>query len=145
MAKITKGVIAAAGWGTRFLPVTKAYPKELLAILNKPNIQYLVEEMIGAGIDQIMIVHRQDNNKLAEYFAKDKKLIEFLKKNNKESFLASLKNIWEKAKIDFIPQDPSLPYGNASPILSAKNFIGNDPFVYMFGDDIIAEENRVIT
>jgi UTP--glucose-1-phosphate uridylyltransferase len=140
MGKVTKGVIAAAGRGTRFLPVTKAYPKELIAILDKPNIQYLVEEMVGAGINQINIVHRPGDKKIAEYFTPDQELEQFLKENNKESFLASLKNIWSKTKIYFTPQDPKLPYGNASPILSVKKFVGNDPFVYMFGDDLVVEK-----
>lgn len=141
MAQVTKGVIAAAGRGTRFLPVTKAYPKELIAILDKPNIQYLVEEMIGAGINQINIVHRVGDKKIAEYFTPDQELENFLKENHKESLLVSLKKIWNKAKIYFTPQDPHLPYGNASPILSVKDFIGQDPFVYMFGDDLVIEEN----
>lgn len=141
MGQVTKGVIAAAGRGTRFLPVTKAYPKELIAILDKPNIQYLVEEMIGAGISQINIVHRVGDKKIAEYFTPDQELENFLKENHKESLLVSLKKIWSRAKIYFTPQDPHLPYGNASPILSVKNFIGQDPFVYMFGDDLVIEEN----
>ncbi len=140
MTQVTKGVIAAAGRGTRFLPVTKAYPKELLAILNKPNIQYLVEEMIGAGVSEINIVHRPGDKKIAQYFTPDQELKKFLKDNNKESFLSSLEEIWNKANIFFTPQDPKLPYGNASPILSVKNFIGDDPFVYMFGDDLVIEK-----
>ena len=140
MAKVTKGVIAAAGRGTRFLPVTKAYPKELIAILDKPNIQYLVEEMIGAGISEINIVHRPGDNRLAEYFTPDKELEAYLKENGKESFLKSLKKIWNQTKIYFTPQDSKLPYGNASPVLSVKDFVGDDPFVYMFGDDLVVEE-----
>ncbi len=140
MGKVTKGIIAAAGRGTRFLPVTKAYPKELLAILDKPNIQYLVEEMIGAGISEINIVHRPGDKKIAQYFTPDQELKKFLKDNNKESFLSSLEEIWNKANIYFTPQDPNLPYGNASPILSVKKFIGDDPFVYMFGDDLVVEK-----
>jgi UTP--glucose-1-phosphate uridylyltransferase len=140
MNEITKGVIAAAGRGTRFLPVTKAYPKELIAILDKPNIQYLVEEMVGAGIKEINIVHRPQEKKIAEYFTPDQELENFLEENNKEPLLASLKEIWRRAKIYFTPQDPQLPYGNASPILSVKSFVGQDPFVYMFGDDLVIEE-----
>lgn len=140
MVNVVKGVIAAAGRGTRFLPVTKAYPKELITILDKPNIQYLVEEMIGAGITEINIVHRPGDNSLEEYFTPDQELEDFLKENGKESFLASLKKIWRQAKIYFTPQDPKLPYGNASPILSVKDFVGDDPFVYMFGDDLVIEE-----
>jgi len=140
MTRVTKGVIAAAGRGTRFLPVTKAYPKELIAILDKPNIQYLIEEMVGAGINEINIVHRPQDKKIAEYFTPDQELESFLKENNKELLLASLKEIWSRAKIYFTPQDPQLPYGNASPILSVKNFVDHDPFVYMFGDDLVIEE-----
>lgn len=137
---VTKGVIAAAGRGTRFLPTTKAYPKELIPILDKPNIQYLVEEMIGAGINEIAIIHRPGETKIKEYFSPDKELADYLQKNNKSEYLVSLKNIWEKAKLSFIPQTKDLPYGNATPVLAAKEFIDNQPFVYMFGDDFILEK-----
>ncbi len=136
---VYKGVIAAAGRGTRFLPVVKGYPKELIPILDKPNIQYLIEEMIGAGINEIAIVHRPGETKIKEYFSPDKELEDYLQKNNKTEYLASLKEIWAKAKLHFIPQSDNLPYGNASPVLAAKQFIDNQPFVYMFGDDFILE------
>jgi len=141
MAKVKKGVIAAAGRGTRFLPVTKAYPKELVPILEKPNIQYLVEELLAAGVDEIAIVHRHADPALKRYFTPDKELEKFLKENSKEEFLESLKRIWQKAKaLRFIPQPQHLPYGNASPVLAAKNFLKNDPFVFMFGDDLLIEK-----
>ena len=136
---VQKCVIAAAGRGTRFLPVVKGYPKELIAILDKPNIQYLIEEAIGAGIDQIAIVHRHGENSIEKYFTPDNELENYLTQNNKLQFLDSLKNIWSKAKLTFIEQPTDLPYGNASPILAAKEFIGNDNFVYMFGDDLTVE------
>jgi len=136
---VKKGVIAAAGRGTRFLPVTKAYPKELIPILSKPTIQLLVEEMIGAGIEQIAIIHRPGETRLKEYFQPSEELENFLKKNNKENFLDSLRKIWDKVELKFIPQTADLPYGNASPIIAAKDFINNDPFVYMFGDDLVIE------
>ncbi len=136
---ITKCVIAAAGRGTRFLPVVKGYPKELIAILDKPNIQYLIEEAIGAGITQIAIVHRTGEHSIEKYFTPDAELEEYLTKNNKLEFLNSLKNIWSKSKLTFIEQASNLPYGNASPLLAAKDFIGNDNFVYMFGDDLTVE------
>ena len=136
---ITKCVIAAAGRGTRFLPVVKGYPKELIAILDKPNIQYLIEEAIGAGITQIAIVHRTGEHSIEKYFTPDAELEEYLTKNNKLEFLNSLKNIWSKSKLTFIEQAANLPYGNASPLLAAKDFIGNDNFVYMFGDDLTVE------
>lgn len=138
---VTKCVIAAAGRGTRFLPVVKGYPKELIAILDKPNIQYLVEEAIGAGITEITIVHRSGEHTIEKYFTPDADLEKYLTENNKLQYLDSLKNIWSKAKINFVEQSASLPYGNASPLLSTKDFIGDDDFVYMFGDDLTVEPN----
>jgi len=138
--KIKKGVIAAAGFGTRFLPTTKAYPKELVPILSKPNIQYLVEEMIGAGINQIAIVHRHGDPRIKRYFTPDQKLEAFLKKVGKTDYIDSLKLIWKRIKkLRFIPQSNNLPYGNASPALAAKSFVGKDDFVYAYGDDLILE------
>ena len=136
---ISKAVIAAAGRGTRFLPVVKSYPKELVPILSKPNIQYLIEEAIGAGITEIAIVHRLGDNTLEKYFTPDADLEKYLTDNNKLEYLDSLKNIWSKAKLTFIPQPTDLPYGNGSPILATKEFIGTDNFVYMFGDDLTVE------
>ncbi|MDD4135873.1 MAG: sugar phosphate nucleotidyltransferase [Candidatus Shapirobacteria bacterium] len=140
MTNISKAVIAAAGRGTRFLPVVKSYPKELVPILDKPNIQYLVEEAIGAGITEIAIIHRLGENSIEKYFSPDKDLEDYLISRNKTEYLDSLKNIWQKTKLTFIPQSADLPYGNGSPILAAKDFIGSDNFVYMFGDDLIVEE-----
>ena len=136
---ITKCVIAAAGRGTRFLPVVKSYPKELVPILSKPNIQYLIEEAIGAGITEIAIVHRVGEHSIEKYFTPDADLEKYLTENNKLQYLDSLKTIWSKAKLTFIEQPVDLPYGNGSPVLAAKNFIGQDDFVYMFGDDLTVE------
>lgn len=140
MTKITKAVIAAAGRGTRFLPAVKSYPKELVPILSKPNLQYLVEELIGAGITQIAIVHRFGDDAIKRYFTPDPDLEAYLIQNNKLQYLDSLKAIWAKVeKFEFIAQPVNLPYGNGSPVIAAKEFIGTDPFVYMFGDDLIVE------
>lgn len=140
--KVTKALIAAAGRGTRFLPTVKAYAKELVPIINKPNIQYLVEEAIAAGVTDLCIVHRVGESTVKNYFTPDTDLEKYLESINKTEYLDSLKNIWTKLKsLEFIPQDPTLPYGNASPVLSAKSFIGNDPFVYMFGDDLTVEKD----
>jgi UTP--glucose-1-phosphate uridylyltransferase len=139
--KVTKAVITAAGRGTRFLPVVKSYPKELVPILGKPNIQLLVEEIIAAGIKKICIVHRPDENAIKSFFTPDLKLEEYLTKNNKMEFLSSLQKIWEEAHLEFIPQTDDLPYGNASPALAAKDFIGSDDFAYILGDDLIVENN----
>lgn len=140
--KVTKAVIAAAGRGTRFLPTVKGYAKELVPIINKPNIQYLIEEAIAAGITDLCIVHREGETTIKNYFTPDSDLEKYLESVNKTEYLDSLKNIWTKLKtLEFIPQDTSLPYGNASPLLSAKSFIGNDSFVYMFGDDLTVEKD----
>ncbi len=136
---ITKAVIAAAGRGTRFLPAVKQYPKELIAILDKPQIQYLVEELIGAGITKICIVHRHGYPTIKRYFTPDPELENYLKNTGKLSYLDSLRYIWSKVEFTFIPQSRHLPYGNASPIIAAKNFIKGDHFVYLFGDDITIE------
>jgi len=136
---ITKTVIAAAGRGTRFLPVVKSYPKELVPILSKPNIQYLIEEAIGAGITQIAIVIRHSETKIQQYFTPDADLEKYLTENNKLEYLDSLKNIWSKAKLTFIEQPLNLPYGTGSPLLTAKEFVGSDPFIYMYGDDLVVE------
>ena len=138
---IKKTVIAAAGRGTRFLPVVKAYPKELVPILSKPNIQYLIEEAIGAGITDIAIVIRSGETKIQNYFSKDVNLEKYLLENNKIEYLDSLKSIWSKAKLSFIVQPENLPYGTGSPLLAAKEFVGSDPFVYMYGDDLTIEPN----
>jgi UTP--glucose-1-phosphate uridylyltransferase len=139
---ITKAVIAAAGRGTRFLPTVKAYAKELVPLVNKPNIQYLIEEAIAAGITQICIVHRHGEKTIKRYFTPDPDWENYLKGVNKTEYLDSLRNIWKKLKtLKFLPQHLHLPYGNASPLLAAKSFIGNDPFVYMFGDDLIVEKD----
>lgn len=141
MTNISKAVITAAGRGTRFLPVVKSYPKELVPILDKPNIQILVEEIIAAGIKNICIVHRPEENAIKSFFTPDLQLEEYLQKNNKMEFLQSLQKIWAEAKLEFIPQGNDLPYGNASPALAAKDFIGTDDFAYVLGDDLIVEQN----
>lgn len=137
---ITKAVIAAAGRGTRFLPVVKAYPKELVPILSKPNIQYLVEEAIGAGITDIAIVIRHGEDKIQSYFSPDENLEKYLIENNKLEYLDSLKTIWSKAKLTFIQQPTNLPYGTGSPLLAAKDFVNNEAFIYMYGDDLTVED-----
>ncbi|MFA5025702.1 MAG: sugar phosphate nucleotidyltransferase [Candidatus Shapirobacteria bacterium] len=141
-SKVTKAVITAAGRGTRFLPTVKAYAKELVPIFNKPNIQYLVEEAIAAGITDICIVHRHGEKTIRRYFTPDTDWQQYLEGINKTQALDSLRNIWKSLNtLKFIPQSLHLPYGNGAPTLAAKSFIGNDPFVYMFGDDLIVEKD----
>ena len=141
MNSISKAVIAAAGRGTRFLPVVKSYPKELVPILAKPNIQYLIEEAIGAGITEIAVIIRLGETKIQQYFTPDADLEKYLTDNKKLEYLDSLKNIWSKAKLTFIEQPINLPYGTGSPLLTAKDFVGLDPFIYMYGDDLVVENS----
>lgn len=140
--KITKAVITAAGRGTRFLPVVLDYAKEMVPILNKPQIQHLIEEAIGAGITDICIVHRYGEESIKKYFTPSPDWEEYLNKIGKIEYLDSLKNINNKLNsLTFIAQPLDLPYGTGSPVLTAKSFIGNDPFVLMYGDDLIVEKN----
>lgn len=142
MSKITKAVITAAGRGTRFLPVVKGYAKELVPIMEKPQIQYLVEEAIGAGITEICIVHRHGEKTLKNYFKPSTDWDNYLQKIGKPNCLDSVKIIHQKLKtFKFVPQPQHLPYGTGSPVLSAKSFINNEPFVLMYGDDLIIEKN----
>jgi len=136
---IKKAIIAAAGRGTRFLPVVKAYPKELVPILSKPNIQYLIEEAIGAGVTEIAIIIRSGETKIQDYFSLDEILEKYLIENHKIEYLDSLKQISNKAHLTFIQQPTNLPYGTGSPLLAAKEFIGSDDFAYFYGDDFILE------
>lgn len=136
---IKKAVIAAAGRGTRFLPVVKSYPKELVPLLSKPNIQYLIEEAIGVGITEISIVHRLGDTAISRYFSPDPELEEYLRTNNKEEYLNSLREIQSKTRLTYIPQPTNLPYGTGSPVLAAKEFVGSDDFAYFYGDDFILE------
>lgn len=138
-SKVTKAVIAAAGRGTRFLPVVKAYPKELIALLDKPNLQYLIEEIIAAGIKDIAIVQRPGNKAIENYFNPDQELIDYLTSVGKTDYLDSLNAIHQQAKLTFIDQPATLPYGNGSPVLAAADFIGDNSFVYAFGDDLHVE------
>lgn len=138
---ITKAVIACGGYSTRFLPSVKTYAKQLVPILDKPQIQWVIEELIGAGITQIAIVHRDGEKSLISHFTPDPELDQYLKDTGKEKCLDSLRFIWNKIKnLQFLPQTKEYPYGNGVPILVAKDFIGSDPFVYLWGDDITIED-----
>jgi len=141
MSKVKKAVIALAGLTSRFLPAAKGCPKGLTPVLAKPVAQYLVEELLGAGIKEICLVHTHGDPRIKRYFTPDLKLINALKKAKKIHLLESLQKLQKKVKIwKFIPQPRRLPYGNATPILAAKSFINHQPFVYLFGDDLLIED-----
>jgi UTP--glucose-1-phosphate uridylyltransferase len=133
--KITKAVIPAAGIGTRFLPWTKAMPKEMLPIVDKPVIQYVVEECVKSGIKDIVIVTSSNKKAIEDYFSQDPNLEWQLGKQGKTDKLKLIKKISNLANFIFIRQKG--PYGNATPVLSAKNVVGNEPFAVLWGDQFV--------
>lgn len=141
MPKVTKAVIAAAGWSTRFLPSVKTYAKHLVPVWDRPNIQYQVEACLINGITDICIVHRPGEDTLKKHFQSDDILHSFLHKTNKTYLTQGLNHIIDKISFTFLPQGDHLPYGNATPLLVAKEFIGASPFFYFYGDDIVIEAN----
>lgn len=144
MPKITKAVIAAAGYGTRFLPATKNQPKEMLPLIDRPIIHYLVEEAVASGIKDIIIVTRSGQMALEDYFDSHPELENQLKKAGKTDRLKKIKKIPEMANFIYVRQHNHYPYGNATPLLCAAPLIEEDEaFVYMFGDDITISETPV--
>lgn len=136
--KITKAVIAAAGYGTRFLPATKNQPKEMLPIIDKPIIHYLVEECVASGIKDIIIVTRAGQGIMEDYFDNHMELEHMLDTNGKEDLLRTVKEIPQLANFVYVRQKKNLPYGNGTPILCASPLIDNDEsFAYLFGDDMV--------
>lgn len=135
---ITKAVIAAAGFGTRFLPATKNQPKEMLPIIDKPIIQYLVEEAVASGIKDIILVTRAGQTTMEDHFDSHVELEHLLTSNGKKEALKIVRAIPKMANFIYVRQKKHLPYGNATPLLSVKNLINpNESFVYMFGDDLV--------
>ncbi len=134
--EIRKAVIPAAGLGTRFLPVTKSMPKEMLPIIDKPVIQYVVEEAINAGIDDIIIITGRGKRAIEDYFDAAPELEMQLSYQHKEETLSRLKKITDFPGIHYIRQKE--PRGLGDAILKAEKHIGNEPFAVLLGDDIIA-------
>ncbi|MGB9911478.1 MAG: UTP--glucose-1-phosphate uridylyltransferase [Microgenomates group bacterium] len=136
--KITKAVIAAAGYGTRFLPATKVQPKEMLPLLDKPIIQYLVEELVASGIREIIIVTRAGQHTLEDHFDSSPALENMLEANGKTEYLKMVQQIPRLANFVYLRQTKDYPYGNGTPLLVAAPLLGkNEPFAYLFGDDIV--------
>lgn len=133
--KITKAVIPAAGLGTRVLPATKAMPKEMLPIVDKPAIQYIVEEAVAAGITDILIITNRGKGIIEDHFDRSQALEETLEKANKQLQLDSIKDIHKMAGIQYVRQIETKGLGHA--VSKAKTFVGNDPFLVLYGDDVI--------
>lgn len=133
--KVRKAVIPAAGLGTRFLPATKAIPKEMLPIVDKPTIQYIVEEVIASGIEDVLIITGRNKGSIEEHFDRAPELEYILEKNDHEEFLEEVKRISKMINIHTVRQKNPLGLGHA--IYCAKSFVGNEPFAVLLGDDIV--------
>jgi len=135
MKKVRKAVIAVAGLGTRFLPITKTIPKEMLPILDKPIVQYIVEELSASGIEEIIFVTNSQKETIKSYFSPAFKFEAQLIKQGKKSLANELKRISTLAKFVYVDQVKG--YGNALPLITVEKIIGNEPFIYAFGDDLV--------
>ncbi len=133
--KVRKAVIPAAGFGTRFLPQTKAMPKEMLPIVDKPVIQYVVEELVASGVTDIIIVTGWNKRAIEDHFDYPNELIQTLKDQGKHELLETVRKTAELANFIYIRQKG--PYGNGTPVLSARSVIGDEPFVAIWGDEFI--------
>ena len=140
MKKIRKAVIPAAGFGTRFLPQTKAMPKEMLPIVEKPVIQYVVEEAVEAGIEDIVIVTGWNKRSIEDHFDHPYELITRLEEAGKEKQVEVVEKVAEMANSIYIRQKGTL--GNATPIWNARQIIGDEPFMVLFGDDFIISKPK---
>jgi UTP--glucose-1-phosphate uridylyltransferase len=133
-----KGIITIAGYGTRFLPASKAIPKEMFPIAGIPLIQYHVESLVAAGITEIIIVVREGGEIVQRHFAPHTDLEQHLERAGKHELLAEMQRLSRLADIVVVRQPDTLPYGNAAPALAARPWLTpGEPFYYMFGDDII--------
>lgn len=133
--KVRKAIIPAAGLGTRFLPATKAQPKEMMPIVDKPAIQYIVEEAVASGIEEILIITGRNKRAIEDHFDKSVELEDELQNNNKCELLKAVKEISNMADIYYIRQKEPKGLGHA--ISRARNFVGDEPFAVMLGDDIV--------
>ena len=135
MKKVRKAIVAVAGSGTRLLPATKSMPKEMLPIVDKPIIQLVVEELIAGGIEDIILVTKWDKKPLEDHFDHSWALEYELARAGKKEKLAEVKRISEMANFIYIRQKG--PYGNGTPVLSAASLVEDEPFLYVWGDDLV--------
>lgn len=135
--KVTKAVIAAAGFGTRFLPQTKAMPKEMLPLVDKPIIQFIVEELVAAGIKDIIIVTGYSKRNIEDHFdTPNEDLLRNLRDGgpSKAHYIEEIDRIADMANFAYVRQKG--PYGTATPVMNAAHLVGNEPFIYCFADDL---------
>ena len=137
-SKIRKAVFPAAGLGTRFLPATKASPKEMLPLVDKPLIQYAVEEAVNSGIESILIITGRDKSAIENHFDISFELEQLLKEKGKDEMFAQVRAVSDIAKVSYTRQKQALGLGHA--IYQAKDFIGNEPFAALLADDLVDAE-----
>jgi len=145
--KIKRAIITAAGFGSRFLPITKTFPKEMLPIIDKPIIQYLVEECAEAGIEEVIIVAAPaEVTKFEDYFYGSATNIRTLMiRQGKLDRWEKVEKVFRLPKITIVPQDDRLPYGNGRPVLTAKDLVeGDEAFVVMWGDDLVLSNESAV-
>ena len=138
MTRIRKAVIPVAGLGTRFLPATKAIPKEMLTIVDRPTIQYIVEEVVASGIEEVVLITSQGKSAIENHFDYDFQLDTVLKEKNKMELREELNNISNLIEIVSVRQKKPLGLGHA--IWMARDVIGNEPFLVLLGDDLVMSD-----
>ena len=136
--KVTKAIIPAAGLGTRVLPASKSIPKEMLPIVDKPAIQYIVEEAVQSGITDILIITNRGKSPMEDHFDRAPELEERLLASGKAELYDEIVSITEMANIQYIRQKETKGLGHA--VWCAKSFVGDDPFAVMYGDDVIISD-----
>ena len=139
--KVKKAIIPAAGLGTRVLPASKAIPKEMLPLVDKPAIQYIVEEAVNAGIEDILIITNRNKTVMEDHFDRSPELEEKLKASGKEEMLEEVIRVSRLANICYMRQKETKGLGHA--VLCAKSFVGNEPFAVLYGDDVIISRKPV--
>lgn len=135
LKKIRKAVIPVAGLGTRFLPMTKAMPKEMLPLIDKPVIQYIVEELVSAGIEEIIFITSANKRAIEDHFDRHFELEYRLQKDGKRELLDEMRKIQNLARFVYVRQQEAL--GNGHALLQARDVIGDEPFAFAYGDDVI--------
>jgi len=142
MTKVRKAVIPAAGLGTRFLPATKSQPKEMVPVIDKPTIQYVVEEAVGAGITDILVITGRGKRAIEDHFDRNFELEFYLEQGKKHEELEEVQAISEMADIHYIRQRDPLGLGHAVSV--ARQHVGSEPFAVLLGDDIMVDDSRLL-
>ena len=141
--KIKKAVITAAGWGTRFLPITKSLPKEMLPLIDKPLIQYSVEEAIACGAETVIIVTSQRNRAIEDYFERSIELETILEQKGETHLAEEIRRLSDMADIRYVQQKEHRGLGHA--VLTARNVVGNEPFILLLPDDLFEHRELVLS